>query len=77
MTSVEPIFLITTLIKRFKGLNSLGTATGFFLVSEDKVWLVTNKHVLYGDNYGDSCQYQCQQYVSNLDEVFYIHCTVA
>ena len=53
MTSVEPIFLITTLIKRFKGLNSLGTATGFFLVSEDKVWLVTNKHVLYGDNYGD------------------------
>jgi len=49
--SVDPIFLTTTLIKRVLANNEIGIATGFFFSKEDKVWLITNKHVIYGDTH--------------------------
>ncbi len=54
MLSIEPIYLSTTLIGRYLDKESKGTATGFFFRSKQgSVYLVTNKHVLYGDNFSD------------------------
>lgn len=46
MTSVHPIYLLTTIIK-----YGTKTATGFFFSDKDQLYLVTNKHVLYGTTY--------------------------
>lgn len=51
MADVEPIFLTTTIIHRMYDGNNLGTATGFFFTKNDKIYLVTNKHVIYGDQF--------------------------
>jgi hypothetical protein len=54
MPLVDPIYLSTTLVRRFSGNESKGTATGFFFQSQQgPVYLVTNKHVIYGDNFSD------------------------
>jgi hypothetical protein len=47
--TVDPIFLTTSILKRFTGTSALGTATGFFFIKDEKVYLVTNKHVIYGN----------------------------
>jgi hypothetical protein len=41
------------LIKGFANKAEVGTATGFFFSSNNKVWLVTNKHVIYGDRFAE------------------------
>ena len=51
MEEINPIFLTTTIINRLRGETALGTATGFFYLKEKKVYLITNKHVLYGENF--------------------------
>lgn len=49
---VDPTYLSTTLIHRFFGNESKGNATGFFFQSKrGGDYLVTNKHVIYGDNF--------------------------
>ncbi len=54
MASVDSIYLSTTLVHRFSGNESKGKATGFFFQSKQgPVYLVTNKHVIYGDNFSD------------------------
>jgi len=54
MPSVDSIYLSTTLVHRFSGNDSKGTATGFFFQSKQgSIYLVTNKHVIYGDNFPD------------------------
>lgn len=51
--SVDPIFLTTTMIKRFSKSKHTGSATGFFFTKNEKIWLVTNKHVIYGDQFAE------------------------
>ena len=49
---IDQIFITTTIIKRFIGNKELGSATGFFFSdTENNVYLVTNKHVIYGEKY--------------------------
>lgn len=49
---IDQIFLTTTIIKRFIGNKEHGSATGFFFSdTENNVYLVTNKHVIYGEKY--------------------------
>ena len=49
---IDQIFLTTTIIKRFIGNKERGSATGFFFSdTENNVYLVTNKHVIYGEKY--------------------------
>jgi len=50
--SVDSIYLSTTLVRKFFGNEFKGNATGFFFQSkENAIYLVTNKHVIYGDNF--------------------------
>lgn len=52
MVSVDPIYITTTIILRFKDKTSLGNATGFFFEDKQKnIFLITNKHVIYGEKY--------------------------
>jgi len=51
MHKVEPIFLTTTFIERFKDGSERGSATGFFFTHNESIFLVTNKHVIYGNDY--------------------------
>ncbi len=51
MVEVESIFLTTTIIQRLKNNNRIGTATGFFYTKENRIFLVTNKHVIYGNEF--------------------------
>lgn len=54
MNKIEPIFLTTTFIERFKDDKENGSATGFFFAHNESIFLVTNKHVIYGDDYHSS-----------------------
>lgn len=57
MASVDSIFITTTIILRFKDEESKGNATGFFFEDKHKnIYLVTNKHVIYGEKYFESVQ---------------------
>jgi len=52
MAKVDPIFLTTTIVKRFLGDKECGSATGFFFSDvQNNVYLVTNKHVIYDEKY--------------------------
>ena len=52
MPKVDSIFLTTTIIKRFLKDNEYGSATGFFFSdNKNNVYLVTNKHVIYGERF--------------------------
>lgn len=53
MAEVDSIFLTTTIINSLFNSNKCGTATGFFYALNDKVYLVTNKHVIYGDQFAN------------------------
>lgn len=54
MKKVEPIFLTTTFIERFKDGKEKGSATGFFFTHNQSIFLVTNKHVIYENDYYNS-----------------------
>jgi len=52
MPPVSPIYTNTTIIHRLKDEEDKGIATGFFFIDdEENLYLVTNKHVIYGDRY--------------------------
>lgn len=46
MSNLHPIYLLTTIIKYGKS-----SATGFFFSEKEQLYLVTNKHVIYGSDY--------------------------
>ena len=48
---VNELYLTTTIIRRIRGSSTIGCATGFFYEDNSRLFLVTNKHVIYGDNY--------------------------
>lgn len=49
--SVDPIFLTTTIIERISKQKPAGNASGFFYESNNKLFIVTNKHVIYGKKF--------------------------
>lgn len=52
MRALDPIFGATTILKTTRGSESVSSATGFFFSVKDETrYLVTNKHVIYGDDY--------------------------
>lgn len=53
MNTIDPIFITTSFILRIKNGEEKGSATGFFFLNEkdEQIYLVTNKHVIYGDKY--------------------------
>lgn len=53
MNTIDSIFITTTFLLRFKNDKEMGSATGFFFLDEKnkQIYLVTNKHVIYGDKY--------------------------
>ena len=49
---IEPFYLSTTPIYLFKDNQAKGLATGFFYIDDEaNIFLVTNKHVIYGERY--------------------------
>lgn len=52
MALVDPIFITTLPLFRFLDDQEKGIATGFFYKDEnDNLYVVTNKHVIYGERY--------------------------
>jgi hypothetical protein len=46
--------MVTTVLKTFFNEKQIGVATGFFYKHNERIFLVTNKHVIYGSNYGQN-----------------------
>lgn len=53
MASIDPIYISTTFIERTNGTKSAGSATGFFFIKDDQIYLITNKHVIYEEKFAD------------------------
>ena len=51
--AIEPIFLTTTMLAMLYKGKERHSATGFFFKGNKNIFLVTNKHVIYGKNYSD------------------------
>lgn len=54
MAQISEIFTVTTIVKTFYNDESVSSATGFFFKHNGRLFLITNKHVIYGDNYGQN-----------------------
>jgi V8-like Glu-specific endopeptidase len=55
MVEIHEIWTATTIIIGTFNDRDINTATGFFFIDEEKtIYLITNKHVIYGDNYSDN-----------------------
>ena len=67
MQGVDPIFITTTPVFRFMDEEESGIATGFFFLDdEEHLYLVTNKHVIYGDRYYENPDPEINKIKSNL-----------
>lgn len=53
MASIDPIYISTTFIERVNATKSAGSATGFFFIQDDQIYLITNKHVIYGEKFAE------------------------
>ena len=53
MASIDPIYISTTFIERMSGTKFAGSATGFFFIKDDQIYLITNKHVIYGEKFAE------------------------
>lgn len=49
---IDEIHFVTTIVRRMRGDRQMGSASGFFHGIEDRVYLITNKHVICGDSFG-------------------------
>jgi S1-C subfamily serine protease len=66
MPAVDPIHLTTSLINRLNKGEDKGSATGFFFITNKKLYLVTNKHVIYGGGYYKNPKPEIDQIKLNL-----------
>lgn len=54
MPHIDPIHLSTTIVLKYLGKDLKGNATGFFYLNkQNDLYLVTNKHIIYGDNFSE------------------------
>lgn len=51
MPGISQLWVSTSIITRLLNGQQRGCATGFFFSDNESLYLVTNKHVIYGDNY--------------------------
>ncbi len=51
MASIDPIYISTVFIERFENQTPMGSATGFFYFKNNNLYLITNKHVIYGNKF--------------------------
>jgi len=51
MNTIDPIFITTAYLVMLKEDKEKGSATGFFFSDSQNLYLVTNKHVIYGEKY--------------------------
>jgi S1-C subfamily serine protease len=49
MRAIEPLLLTTTRVSTFEGTRSLTGATGFFFARDDRLFLVTSRHVVFDE----------------------------
>jgi len=67
MPTVDSIYTTTTLIIRLDNGESKGNATGFFFLDDQKnLYIVTNKHVIYGERYYENPQPKINEIKLNL-----------
>ncbi|MCX6707113.1 MAG: serine protease [Candidatus Woesearchaeota archaeon] len=67
MAQVEPIYLCTTMIIMLEDNQEKGSATGFFYVNtNNKLFLITNKHVVYGEKYYENPPTEINRFRLNL-----------
>jgi hypothetical protein len=51
MPGINPLWVSTSIVTSLLNGQQKGCATGFFFSNNERLYLVTNKHVIYGDNY--------------------------
>jgi hypothetical protein len=67
MTAVNPIYASTTILSRIKNDKIIGSATGFFYADKNnRIFLVTNKHVIYGNKYAENPEPEVDRFDLNL-----------
>lgn len=49
MVEINDLLLVVALVTQVKAGNAIGTATGFFYLSGDRLFFVTNRHVVLPD----------------------------
>lgn len=54
MPGINPIWITTTILTRLSNGQQKGCATGFFFSEDQHLYIVTNKHVIYGKNHQNS-----------------------
>ena len=54
MVTIGQFYTTTTILSRISKGREVGSATGFFFSDNENVYIVTNKHVIYGENYGQN-----------------------
>jgi len=67
MITIDPIYISTTMIIMLEDNNERGNATGFFYVNKDNnMFLITNKHVIYGERYFENPEVRIDKFKLNL-----------
>ncbi len=67
MAQTAPIYLSTTIITRLKDNQEKGNATGFFYIDKtNNIFLITNKHVIYGKGYDKNLKVETDKFKLNL-----------
>lgn len=67
MPTVDPLYITTTLIVKLNNGESKGSATGFFFSDDqENLYLVTNKHVIYGERYYENPEPEINEIRLNL-----------
>lgn len=68
MAQVGPIYISTSMILMLKDGEEVGSATGFFYTRgcDNKLFLITNKHVIYGEKYYENPAVEINKFRLNL-----------
>jgi hypothetical protein len=67
MAHIHPAYIVTTIITTFADGKKMGSATGFFFTDDNNnLYVITNRHVIYGDNYEKSIEPQIDKITLNL-----------
>ncbi len=67
MPTVDPIYVTTALIIELHNKKPKGSATGFFFMDDKQnLYLVTNKHIIYGERYYENPEPKIDQIKLNL-----------
>ena len=66
MALVDPLFITTLPLFRFLDYQEKGIATGFFFKNEDDLYIITNKHVIYGERYFENPEPEINRIKSKL-----------